>query len=493
MQSHIRRFLFTSHSWAAILFSSLLLLICLSGCWAVLNDELTHWANPNRVAAQTVQAANLDRLPALAQAHGLDPNHFIITLPSSGQPTLRLSAAGRGQPTPTVILQPHTLTPVATPSHTAINLVTDLHKHLFLGFPGRVLVSLFGLALSILLIGGFAMHLHRWRQTLPLRRHKPAATLSADVHKLVGFGLFPLLLVIALSGLFSGLGALGTMTLSGQAFQGGMPAAMAALMPQAPLLPPPTPETKPLPLSQLWQQHQQAWPHRSVHSLTLSDWHGPNARLSVATSQAWSFSTPLFEQDHYRRDGQLMRHDSAAQQGLWTQAFVAIQPLHYAQYGGDFSKGLHLFGGLATVVLTLTGTVMWLARQHRRGRPTHGLQWLTLSLGGGLFMAMCLLLLSAAPAPYLHLSGRAHSALFWGCWLSICLLAAWPTMRRLCLWLLPLFGGLMLIAASLAHALMAYVYSLVPTLWLDALLLLAGSLACACAALIFSKRPHPRS
>ncbi len=105
---------------------------------------------------------------------------------------------------------------------------------------------------------------------------------------------------------------------------------------------------------------------------------------------------------------------------------------------------------------------------------------------------MCLLLLSAAPAPYLELAAATQTRLFWGSWLSLSLLSLWPKAQHLSPWLCPLLGGLMLLAAAALHLGMSAYYTLAPMPWANTVLLLSGSLLCGSAALMFHRRPdHP--
>ena len=243
-----------------------------------------------------------------------------------------------------------------------------------------------------------------------------------------------MLLLISVTGIFSGLGALGTVTLSGFAFPGGMREAMDELTgrPGAP----PSGQAVPMPgVQTLLERLQHAHPGFHAQVLTLSHWGDANATLTIAGTRDGQLSTAVFEKYRYRaEDGELLKADSARGGGFWLQAFVAIQPLHYAQYGAGFVTLLHFLGGLGAAVLAASGTAMWLERRRLRGiagRGTEALRGLALGSCGGLLVAAAALMLVTALVPT---SWPAKSAVqpsvFWGTWLLCLALPAWAWWRH---------------------------------------------------------------
>ncbi|EAZ54532.1 hypothetical protein PACG_03131, partial [Pseudomonas aeruginosa C3719] len=88
----------------------------------------------------------------------------------------------------------------------ALDLLLNLHKSLFVGFPGRVLVSLFGVSLLLLCLAGVLLHSRRWRDLRRWRRDRGLRLALFDLHGLIGIWGLPWLLLFGFTGALSGLG-----------------------------------------------------------------------------------------------------------------------------------------------------------------------------------------------------------------------------------------------------------------------------------------------
>lgn len=437
----MRRALHTAHSWAGAAFGSMLFVVCLSGAWAVVDENLRRWeARDHRVAAAS--DVDLDRMLRAASAQGMDWRNATLVLPHAWQHHVSISVNGRGRAAPSkqepqapqkLLLDPATGAVLQAPPGQMAGIVTTLHKSLHAGFPGRIVVSLFGVALTVLLLSGIVLHARRWREALLLRTAHGLRVFTADAHKLVGFWLLPLLLLIGVTGIFSGLGALGTMTLSGFAYPGGMPQAMAELMGPPPARPAGIAAAMP-DVQELFERHRRMQPGFEAETLTFSHWGDANATLTVAGHRPGQLSTSVFEGYRYSAaDGALERADTVAGRGFWLQAFAAIQPLHFARYGGEPVKLLHFFSGLGAAVLAASGTAMWLQRRGLRGEAGRGagvLHVLSLGVGGGLLVAASVLMLGTSALPPTERTAALQQPLFWGSWLFMLALPAWPACRR---------------------------------------------------------------
>lgn len=435
MQPETRRVLYTTHSWMGAIFGIMLFIVCFSGSWAVVSEELRFWeARDARLSP--VDDFDVDDVLASAQRAGLDTRNATITLPSALQRHVKVSPGGRGrsEPRKSLVLEPSTARVVQPAVSQMADIVTTLHKSLYAGFPGRIVVSLFGVAMTVLLLGGIAMHARRWRDSLTLKTGRGWRSLTTDAHKVIGFWLLPLLLLISVTGIFSGLGALGTMTLSGFAYPGGMREAMGELTGRPGVAA--SGHAAPMPgVRILLERHRQAHPEFRPENVTLSHWGDANATLTVAGTRAGQLSTAVFEKYRYRAaDGELLHADSAHGRGFWTQAFVAIQPLHFAQYGGAIVTLLNFLGGVGAAVLAASGTVMWLERRRLRGiagRGTEILRAMALGLCGGLLVATSALMLGTAVIPPFYASKSSiQQCLFWGTWALMLALPVWAPWRH---------------------------------------------------------------
>ncbi len=496
-----RRLLGASHAWAGAVAGLAVFIVCVTGVWAVADAHLRYWeAGFERVAP--VAAFDLDRLLAAAGAQGVDTRNARITLPSALQRTVTIGSAGHGPKEGTrgpagalqrVRLDPATATALPDDAPGMAAVVTTLHKNLHLGFGGRIAVSLVGVAMTVLLLGGIVLHARRWRDRTVLRLTLGARVALMDLHRLAGLWLLPVLLLIAVTGAFSGTGVLGTMAMSRFVYPGGMPQALAELTGHARSAPPAGVSAPMRPVQALLDAQRRRDPSFQVESMVLSNWGDAEAALTLSGTRAGLLSTAVFERVRYRgRDGALVREEGVQGRGVWLRAFVAVQPLHFAQYGQGWGLALHVLGGLGAAVLAATGTLMWL----RRGlRPGDAVPWVAcgvVGVGGGLLMACGALLLATACG--LSLTLWQH-AVFWAGWAAGAGVSAGACRRGRATALVPVATGVLLLAASLADLARSVAQPLpvaAPAWRVDAFLFFMGAVLLA-LGLRFRVRAHGRS
>lgn len=476
-----RRLLHASHAWAGAVFGLLLFIVCLSGVWAVADAHLRYWeAGARRLTPPAM--VDIDQVLAAVRAQApLEGRSISITLPTALHPVVTVGSgpAGRGGAPQRMVLDAATARTLddAWGGAAMAPIVTTLHKNLYAGFPGRIAVSLLGVALMVLLLGGIVLHTRRWRDWTALRLGKGWRVAVLDLHKLLGLWLLPVLLLIAGTGIFSGLGALGTMALSPLAYAGGMREAMAELTGGPPTRASGVSAALP-PLQPLLDAQRLRDPGLHVETLTLAHAGDAEARLTLAGTRAGLLSTAVFERVHYRvRDGLLLREDSVRGRGGWLRAFAAVQPLHYAQYGGGWGLALHLLGGLGAAALAATGSLLWLGRRSAQGSPGWARRCVR-GGGAGLVVACAALLLAAAAG----LAAAALPWLFWGGWaLATAVLALAPRPVLAAAWAAVLAGGLLLgaVGLDLLRSLAQPLAVAAPALRVDAFLLGAAAVLLA--------------
>ncbi len=166
----------------------LLFVVLFSGAWSLGHDDLREWL---RAPAQAGgEALALERLLERAGEEGVDIGDATLLLPAPGHAAFsvcdaRLDCRLDLDPASGRVLPP-------TP---ALDLLLNLHKSLFVGFPGRVLVSLFGVSLLLLCLAGVLLHSRRWRDLRRWRRDRGLRLALFDLHGLIGIWGLPWLLL----------------------------------------------------------------------------------------------------------------------------------------------------------------------------------------------------------------------------------------------------------------------------------------------------------
>lgn len=411
------------HAAAGAVFGVILFVVLFTGALAVLRGDFAYWQQRDAALAISPPADPQRWLQAVSAGSSW-PERITMIVPREIDRAVTISMSGH----PSQRLDPLTLQPLPPVATDWVDRMVNLHRTLHAGFPGRIVASLFGAALVLLVVGGLVVQARQWRNALRLRWRAGWRVLLSDAHRLVGWWTSPWLLMLALTGIFSGLGALGTMALAGIAFPGGgMRQAMAALMaPPAPL--PAGAAVAMVDLTALLRRLATDDPGFHAERIELSHWGRAGASLTLSGRRDGLLSTALFEGYRFAgRDGALLERRSARERGGWTRAFIAVAPLHQALYGGAWMRWWHAVVGLGGAALALSGTVMWLDRRRRSGRVAVAwLKALVPGVCGGLVLAsVCSLAVSSWPG----LPSAVEAGTFWSVWLATCLCVVRPAWR----------------------------------------------------------------
>jgi len=417
MQAKTRARLVTVHGSAGALFGILLFVILFTGTWSAAQQAMHDWWQPSHkdVAGETM---SLDRLLSVAIRHGIELHQTRILLPQPGDASVRFCTVQGAACL--LALDPVSGTPLEMPSSAEI-LIT-LHKNLYAGFPGRIFVSLIGIVLLVLLVGGIAMHGLHWKRAVRVRRQHGLHVKLYDLHGVAGIWAIPWLVLFGITGALSGLGALGTLTLAPVVFPDQPHQVFSQLMgPPAPSAIGKTWQHPPS-LDAILHEDKRHHPDFLPQALVLHHWGDLNASIEIAGMTHGVPSTAVFERHLYRAsDATLLHHASARGRGFWLRAFIAIQPLHFAQYAWapatNLWYGLHLLMGMAACILTATGLFLWIRRHcAKQPRAAQLLAALAVGVCAGLMLSASLLLVTGQLQACGFWHDHWNAPLFWSIW-----------------------------------------------------------------------------
>lgn len=466
------------HRGAGALFGVVLFVVLFSGTWSLAFDAMQGWWRPPPVAVAR-PSLPLDALVARAAALGVPLRDARIVLPQPDDPAIRFCDARQAC---TLALDPATGEPLPDSGRAA--LLVTLHKTLFAGFPGRIFVSLWGVVLLVLIVAGLVVHRRRWPDAARIRRGNGLRVALFDLHAWIGLWGSPWLVLFAFTGALSGLGALGTVSLAGVAYPGQPQRAFAELLGG----PPPAaaggawqhaPD-----LDALLRSDAARVPEFRREAVVLHRWGDANASVEIAGTAAGLPSTALFERHLYRAtDGRWLADVTSRGRGFWLRAFIAVQPLHFAQYGwvgaiGGVLRALHFVMGLAACALCATGLHLWIERRHaQRDRSADVLAALAVGVCGGLVLAGGVLLFAGRALPDGARVDHALALLFWAVWGGAVALAAGVADRAAWLRVLMRAAGVSYGLAGATHCAIALLGAGEPVYWpLDASLVVFGAL-----------------
>lgn len=401
MKAILKRQFLQLHHQVGSLFGILLFIILLTGTWSLAHENLNLWAQFKPLDRELLP---LEQLLAKGE-YLLGKNGFnSVKLPSIDHPIITF-CQGMGD----CSLQLNAQTGEEITVREVISPIVHLHKNLFMGFSGRLFISLFGFVFALLLITGIVIHHRKVYQLFRLRFNQGRRLFFFDLHNVIGLWSYPWLVMFALTGALSGLGAFGTLMLAKYVEPDAPVQVMMKLMGQST---PVSSEFIASSPSSLLIQLSQEKPDFIPETINWKNRSNTEQQITVSGIHLYLPSTANFEQLFFSGlDNHWIAEKSSVSQQFWTRAFIAIQPLHYGQYlwagSADFSLSvLHCLMGMMACVLTFSGLVIWVLK-----KPINISSRLVLgSCSGLIFASTCLL-------PFAIFSALSPILPFFGVWL----------------------------------------------------------------------------
>lgn len=433
------------HRSAGTLFGVFLFVILFTGCWSLGSDALRLWWERAPLSGEQLPLGKLIQL---------QPDATMIQLPQAQSPVITF-CQGRGE----CSLSYSAISGKVIASGSPTMWLVTLHKNLFIDFPGRIFISLFGFALAVLLITGLFIQRYRLRSMMRVPRFAHLTLFLRDVHSWLGLWSSPWLVLFAVTGALSGLGALGTVTLAQRAAPDDPQVIMKTLMGEfEPLeIPLDVPEKT---VSAVISTLQQSVANFIPQTVMLQD-----EQWVIGGVREGQLSTSNFEQYLFNNQTkQIIATRNSAQKGGWTRSFIAIQPLHYGQYQwlpklDTVLSTLHFLAGISALLLVSSGLGMWCWRQMNSLASR-----LIVGSCAGLLLATSVLLSSM---PWAFLQQPADFFMLWG---TACIVGCIVKNARISLMLFTLLSALLLLSAFIT----AYGFGSLPLSRIDLALLCSG-------------------
>ncbi|HGN1706016.1 TPA: PepSY-associated TM helix domain-containing protein [Providencia rettgeri] len=433
------------HRSAGALFGVFLFVILFTGCWSLGSDALRLWWAHAPLSGE--------QLP-LEKLIELQPDATMIQLPQTHSPVITF-CQGRGE----CGLSYSAISGKAIVSGSPAMWLVTLHKNLFIDFPGRVFISLFGFAFAVLLITGSLIQRHRLRSMMRVPRLTHLTLFLRDVHSWLGLWSSPWLVLFAVTGALSGLGALGTVSLAQRAAPDDPQVIMKTLMGEFEPLDAPL-EVSAKTVSAALATLQQVATNFIPQTAMLQD-----GQWVIGGVREGQLSTSNFEQYLFNsQTEQIIAIRDSAKKGGWTRAFIAIQPLHYGQYQwlskiDNTLSTLHFLAGVSALLLVSSGLGMWCWR-----RMNSLASRLIVGSCGGLLFATSVLL---ASMPWALLQQPEEFFILWG---IACIAGGMVKNAQHSLMLFTLLSALLLLSAFIT----VYGFGSLPFSRIDLVLLCSG-------------------
>jgi uncharacterized iron-regulated membrane protein len=425
----VRRML-SGHSVLGLTAAVLMYILCVSGTFAVLYEELGRWEQPAvrespTYSPEAVQRAAEEALAAAATP----PDHLYISLPTSDVPRLVATAEEQSW----LADENGALTQEVQTEWT--DFLVDLH--IFLNLPetlGLTLVGILGVLLAALIVSGLLAHPRIFKDAFALRWTKSLRLQQVDLHNRLAVWSAPMHLAIAVTGAAIGLStalafAVGTALYGGDIDKVYEPVYGAE---------PPADKTA-APLIDI-AAALHAW-HAAAPNLAASTADAPSPAAPLPTATLVTVHEPGTRGQFVQLDTDVPRRlvywdtvnftpDSSiagtlgfADGPLGKQVEASLYSLHFGSFGGIGVKLAYLAIGTALCVVTASGFNVWLIRRRQAGRPAAALErlWTAAVWGVPLGLALAAVLEIAAGIP--------PALVFWSA-IVLAAIGAWRTENR---------------------------------------------------------------
>ena len=366
-QPNWRKILFELHGWIGLNLGLILFVVCLSGTFATLSDEIDALIDPARsVDTRPSDTTEYDWTAMMSSLETSFPDGIIQTIyapGASGRPTdrgmtaaLAFVAVPSGE-TRKVSVNPYTGEVLG---HTGFfnveRFFRTFHRRLFDGARGILIVTLTSFFLLASAITGFTFYGGWLRQLRTLKLSGTRRRRWSDLHKLAGIWGLPFTLIIAITGVYyfvevsyQRMGAYQQLVSAPMA-QVDV-SSLAELGPQPSLLTP----------NRYVELAQESFPQLDIRTLRMSQ--SPSQVVYIDGRGGDPFTRDRADKDHLNPiTGEIIDVQKSSDLGIVPYMTEAVDPIHFGYFGGLATQILWFVLGLLLSFSILSGMYVWVVR-----------------------------------------------------------------------------------------------------------------------------------
>jgi uncharacterized iron-regulated membrane protein len=354
-QSALRKALFQIHLWSGLIAGLYVVLIGITGSILVYRYEIEHAINPalnritrgqGRASVQKVYDDLRAKYPRLTFQQ--------LAIPPEPDRSWFWRARDAANHRVYVYFNQYTGAHIGAEVHQDLWMqwIYDLHAYLLLEKPGLIFNGIGGTAVTLLSLTGLIIWwpgIRNWRFGFTYSPANGWKRQNYDLHKVVGFGSFAVMLVVALTGIYycfpnesrALIGKISGHPMTVDPIMTGIPApnskaSLDIVLEEA---------EKALPGGRVWalsipQKPDVPYTYRKI---LPGDWH--------RAGDHWVFLSP--------ETGKPLRWERTADFPWGTRFVKSMAPLHFGTWGGTFSRILYIFLGAGLSLLAVTGYLMY--------------------------------------------------------------------------------------------------------------------------------------
>lgn len=356
----VRRW-YRTHKWTSLICTAFLLMSCITGLPLVFQDELEPLIEPHTMAVNAPPGtpdASLDRMVAEAETHfpGLKP---LFVAYDDDEPRVFVTLAPSLDPRPpevrSLVFDRHTgkTLDALKPGKTFLSVCLELHREIFAGVAGELLIALMGLLFVVALVSGAVVYGPFMRRLNfgTVRTNGNRRIYWFDLHNLIGIVTLTWAFVVGATGFLNGLST----PLFGFWRMQAMPALLAPY------------HGKPAPARLSSIDRAVATATKALPGMTISSVTFPNGILAsplhyiVWTKGNSPVTSRLFTP--VLIDAETGQVSAIASLPWYLRAIEISRPFHFGDYGGLPLKVIWVLFDIALIVVLLSGVYLWLSRR----------------------------------------------------------------------------------------------------------------------------------
>lgn len=360
MKASTVRAWYRTHKWSSLLCTAFLLMACLTGLPLVFSEQLESILEPHVAPADIAgpSTANLDAMVSIAQTHFPSLHPFSIYW-DDDEPRVFVTMSPSDKPKDGEIRQAvfdaHTghLLEIPHNGFHLLNFILEMHRALFLGLTGELVMGLMALsfivslATGFLIYGPFMRHLHFGTYRIMANKR----TRWFDLHNLVGIVTFTWAIVVGATGFINAI--------STPLFGFWRAQIMPSILAPYKGMPSPTHVHA---IDTVVTTVEQSMPTMRVNSVLFPNavFGSPQHFLvwtSGKTSLTSRLMTPVLID---AQSGQITQSKSLP----WYLRLLEIsRPLHFGDYAGTPLRLLWGLFDLALIIVLFSGMYLWVVRR----------------------------------------------------------------------------------------------------------------------------------
>jgi len=360
------------HTWVGLVAGWLLFAMFLTGTLAFFRPEINAWMQPEVPAQTHVMPAGqaADMAQTYLDSHAPTAKRWVISLPSTREPTIRLFYQ-EAKPAPgtrgfkSVRLDPITGQSVSARATRGGDFLYRFHFELELARPwGRWLASIAGMFMLVAIISGIVTHKKIFRDFFTFRPKKGGQRAWMDGHNVLSVLGLPFHLMITFSGLLlfvamvlpAGIDAAYRDHID--YFNERFPAISATPLEQS--------HGQMLPLSTFVSQSQTEWKGGDVGGLVVVNPNTPNAVVQVQrdATDAVSYARNPPSLAFHGVNGTLLSRNE--DRGAAVVVADTIIGLHLGFFAEPVLRWLYFLVSLAGTAMVGTGLVLWVKKRRQK-------------------------------------------------------------------------------------------------------------------------------